>query len=177
MTELCGEKVRLRALEPEDLDLLLAWENDSRHWPISGTLHPYSRASLQAYLQRDEQDWYRNRQLRLMVMDRSEEQSIGTIDLFDFEPRHSRAAVGLLIAQPEARGRGMAAEALRLLSAYAFAWLGLHQLYAHVPLLNAPSRWVFTQNAFRESGTLTDWWWNGQAYCDVCVYQKMRTEK
>ena len=43
-----NDTIRLRALEPEDLDLLYAWENDTSLWEFGSTLVPYSR-----YVDRD----------------------------------------------------------------------------------------------------------------------------
>ena len=38
-----GRRVRLRALEPEDLEALYGWENDPATWEQGCTLAPYSR--------------------------------------------------------------------------------------------------------------------------------------
>ena len=53
---LVGENVRLRALEPEDLDLFYKWENDSSIWKISQTYKPFSRHLLKRYLEKAHQD-------------------------------------------------------------------------------------------------------------------------
>ena len=36
-------KIRFRALEPEDIDILFEWENDAEIWEISNTFEPYSK--------------------------------------------------------------------------------------------------------------------------------------
>ena len=38
-----NDKIKLRALEPDDLDLLFSVENSSDLWGISNTLTPFSR--------------------------------------------------------------------------------------------------------------------------------------
>lgn len=35
--------IRLRALEPEDLELLYSWENNLSYWVISNTITPFSK--------------------------------------------------------------------------------------------------------------------------------------
>ena len=45
------EVIRLRALEPEDLELLYRWENDSALWEFSSTLAPFSRYLLKEYIE------------------------------------------------------------------------------------------------------------------------------
>ena len=41
-----GTICRLRALEPDDLDTMYRWENDTNIWRVSGTTAPFSRHSL-----------------------------------------------------------------------------------------------------------------------------------
>ena len=43
MTYLTGKKIALRAIEPEDLDDLYRWENDSSLWIYGCTIAPFSR--------------------------------------------------------------------------------------------------------------------------------------
>ena len=47
---LSNDRVRLRALEPEDLELLYRWENDPELWEVGNTLAPYSRYILKEYI-------------------------------------------------------------------------------------------------------------------------------
>ena len=37
-----GKYVKLRAIEPEDVDLIYEWENDFELWNVSETLKPFS---------------------------------------------------------------------------------------------------------------------------------------
>jgi len=96
MTVLKGRHIQLRALEPEDLEYLFALENDPDIWEISGTLTPYSRKVLRAYLETAHQDIYQAKQLRLAIAG-EDESAIGLIDLYDFDPRHLRAGIGIVI--------------------------------------------------------------------------------
>jgi len=97
MMILHGEKVRLRALEPEDLDFLFTTENNTAFWEVSDTQVPFSRFVLKQYLENSHQDIYEAKQLRLVVEETKNSQAIGLIDLFDFNPQHKRAGIGILI--------------------------------------------------------------------------------
>lgn len=44
------QKIRLRALEPEDLDMLYEIENDRSLWNVGATNVPYSRYTLHDYI-------------------------------------------------------------------------------------------------------------------------------
>ena len=94
---LVGENIRLRALEPEDLDLFYKWENDSSIWKISQTYKPFSRYLLKRYLENAHQDIFTVKQLRLMI--ERDGVAIGTIDLFDYEPMHARVGLGIWIVK------------------------------------------------------------------------------
>ena len=148
-------KIALRALEPTDLDFLYALENDSSVWEVSNTVTPFSRFVLQKYLENAAADIYETRQLRL-VMEAKSGQAVGAIDLFDFEPLHLRAGVGISVLA-EYRRNQYASEALNLLLEYARNFLNLHQLYASVPEDNAGSLQLFRKCGFRECGTKKDW--------------------
>ena len=131
MMILHGEKVRLRALEPEDLDFLFTTENNTAFWEVSNTQVPFSRFVLKQYLENSHQDIYEAKQLRLVVEETTNSQAIGLIDLFDFNPQHKRAGIGVLIHERYQRA-GFANEALALLISYCFKTLHLHQLFANI---------------------------------------------
>ena len=46
-----GRTTRLRALEPGDIELMYAWENDTEIWGVSGTLAPFSRHTLERFIE------------------------------------------------------------------------------------------------------------------------------
>ena len=47
-----GRTIRLRAVEPGDVDLMYEWENDCDIWPVSGTTEPFSRHQLERFVER-----------------------------------------------------------------------------------------------------------------------------
>ena len=59
--------VKLRALEPEDLEMLYTIENNQSEWNVGATNVPYSRYVLRDYIANTASDIYADRQLRLMV--------------------------------------------------------------------------------------------------------------
>ena len=59
--------VHLRAIEPEDLDLLYRIENDRSLWNVGTSNVPYSRYTLHDYIANASDDIYADRQVRMMV--------------------------------------------------------------------------------------------------------------
>jgi diamine N-acetyltransferase len=156
--------ITLRALEPEDLEDLYRWENDPSIWHLSGTLVPYSRYLLKQYLENSRKDIFELKQLRLIIQLKQGKRPVGAIDLFDFDPYHRRAGVGILIADPSDRRRGYAREALESLMDYCFRVLKLHQLWCNIASGNRESLKLFTAAGFHLIGEKKEWLFNGRSY-------------
>ena len=78
-------EVKLRAMEPEDLDLLYSIENDMVLWNVGTTNVPYSRYVLHDYIANSSCDIYADRQLRLII-----ENSDGSCRSCEFRPSTSK---------------------------------------------------------------------------------------
>ncbi len=170
MLTLRGNKVYLRALEPEDLDFIVKVENSEEFWEISATRVPYSRYLIKKYLQNSHRDIYEVKQLRLMICD-LEKNPIGLIDVFDLEPKDRRAALGILIVNETERGKGYGAEVLTLICNYCFTHLDLHQVYANVNDDNLASIKLFERNKFEKVGVKKDWIRAGGKFKNEILYQ------
>lgn len=162
-----SKNIKLRAPEPEDLEVFYRWENDTELWPLGCTITPYSRYDLRQYIS-SPRDLYKSGQLRLMIDIKPELETVGTIDMYDFDPHHRRAAIGIMVDR-KFRERGIADEALFVLCKYVFSYLKLHQLYAYIPVDNEPSRRLFVHCGFKEIGLLPDWQQTEEGYKDVLL--------
>ncbi|OGX86284.1 GNAT family N-acetyltransferase [Hymenobacter lapidarius] len=162
--------VYLRALEPEDLDFLFALENDADIWGVSDTLAPVSRHALREYLAHASADFYLVRQLRLVVTTEIGRTPVGVVDLFDYDPLHQRAGIGITVLATERR-HGYARQALALMKEHARRVLRLHQLYATVGADNTPSMKLFHATGFRQVGTRQQWLRTPGGWLDAVEWQ------
>jgi len=152
--------MKLRAIEPEDLELIYKWENSSELWIVSNTLAPFSKYVLKHYVENSQLDIYETKQLRLMIDVLSENEkpkTVGCIDLFDFDPYHLRAGIGVLVYNKDDRKKHYATDALSLLVDYCFNYLHLHQLYCNIATDNESSRKLFEHLGFAIVGEKRDW--------------------
>lgn len=149
--------IKLRAIEPEDIDLLYIWENNTDLWEISNISVPTSKHHLVQFVQEASLGIYETKQLRLMIEIIEPKQTIGCIDLFDFDAFHERAGVGILISDTGDRNKGYATRALKLLIEYAKKHLSLHQLYCNILEDNTISVKLFEKCGFKINGKKTDW--------------------
>ena len=168
----------MRKIEPSDLPFLYQWENDATMWADSDTHNPLSRHDLHQYIENTTGDIYRDGQLRLIIEDSQlstlnsqlSTKIVGCIDLFDFDARNRKAAIGMYIA-PEARGRGVGKQAVQLLLDYAFNFLHLRMVYAIISVNNVACSRLYEQMDFLPSSPLRAWTLEG----DAILWQKMNT--
>jgi diamine N-acetyltransferase len=167
-------KISLRPLEPEDIELLYQWENNIEIWNVSNTRTPFSKYILAEYLKESAKDIYETKQLRLIIQDKSAV-PVGALDLFDFEPYHMRAGIGILIHKPENRNHGYATDALNAIFGFAVEVLGLKQLFANIAAKNEISIHLFEKVGFMKSGIKKNWLKTSNGWDDEILFQKMLT--
>ncbi len=166
-----SEHIYLRALEPSDLNFLYTLENDTSIWLVSNTTTPYARHVLQDYIDQATADIYTVKQLRLLICTH-QHQAVGAIDLFDFEPRHQRVGVGIVVA-PSFRQLGYATEALQLVLNYCQEQLLVHQVFCSVISTNQGSLQLFKQAGFQAIGTRCEWIKTTNGWQDVVELQNI----
>ncbi|MDN6311094.1 MAG: GNAT family N-acetyltransferase [Flavobacteriaceae bacterium] len=164
--------IHLRALEPEDLDFLFEIENLQNFWHLSDTLQPFSKQLLKDYISNAHLDIFEAKQLR-MVVSLPDEAPIGFIDLYDFNPQHKRAGLGIIIHE-KYHALGYGKSALKMMLNYAYNRLDLHQIYVYIHSENRKSISLFENLDFSLVGELKDWHYEKGIYSSVLVYQNIR---
>ena len=165
-------KITLRALEPGDIDLLYQWENNMEIWDVSNTKAPFSKSVLTKYIDHSVKDIYELKQLRLIIQN-EDMTPVGAVDLFDFDPYHLRAGVGILIHKNEHRNLGYASDTIQALSEYALNILGLKQLYANIADDNTTSINLFEKTGFEKTGLKKLWLKTVNGWKDEILLQKI----
>jgi diamine N-acetyltransferase len=174
---LIGKITQLRAIEPNDIDLIYQWENNAEIWQISNTLTPFSRSIIKQFINNAHLDIFQAKQLRLMIdkIDKKPTETVGTIDLFDFDPFHKRAGIGILIAEEKDRQKGYASDALDVLINYCFSVLQLHQLYCNISCDNISSIKLFENKGFKLIGVKKDWLLTPEGWQNELMYQRINS--
>lgn len=164
-----NESVRLRALEPSDLELLYLWENDPEVWRVSQTIAPISRDRLAKLIEDQVYDIYASRQMRLMID--VDNVSVGCVDLFNFEPLHRRFGLGILIYASEDRRKGCASRVIEQVKDYARNTLDLKQIWVNIDEDNPASIALFESCGFTLSARRKEWINRGGKFIDELEYQ------
>ena len=115
-------------------------------------------------------DLFSMRQIRIMIEKNNDNTCIGCIDIYDFDPIHMRAGIGILI-QKDYRKLGFARQALELIIHYCFNTLMLKQIYCLIDVLNNDSIKLFTNIGFEQCGLRKEWIKTPNGFIDEIEFQ------
>ena len=162
--------IKLRALEPKDINFLFNTENNINLWEVSNTTKPFSKFILEDYIKNSHKDIFTTKQVRFIIETINEKKVVGMIDLFDYEPIHLRAGVGINIIENEQRN-SYAENALIVLKEYCFNILRLNQIYCNISADNKSSIRLFEKVGFKLSGKKEQWLNTSEGFKDILFYQ------
>ncbi len=147
-----GDKdLSLRALALADTDLVVGWR-----------ARPDVMAQLfseRAPTRQEHEVWFRQLTLErrsdrveMLILDGG--RPVGTVGLSNIDLGARQSEMGILVGEPEARGRGVATRASRLMLDYAFDALGMQSVYLSLFADNPPARKLYDRLGFAESGAM-----------------------
>lgn len=143
-----GELVRLRALEMEDLDIILEhWNNFEMRQYLAGAL-PMSKNAEKQWLERAIiMDPWRDGGIVLAIEDKKTNAFLGTVSFFDISKQHRRAEYGIAIHDPSNFGKGYGTDATRVM-----LWVGFHILGLNTIFLETMDENRRAQRAYEKAG-------------------------
>ncbi|WP_255989677.1 GNAT family N-acetyltransferase [Chitinolyticbacter albus] len=169
-TTLLGTGIALRPPYAADGPAVCAAVTESltalRAWPVSlpWAQYPPSEAASTQWCDESRAAWQDSASLQWLMLDRSSESLLGACGI-----HHIRGAQGQLgyWVRQAAHRRGHAAEAVQLMTEFAFHTLRLESLRIHIEAANLASRRVAERAGFRLTDTASN---NG-----MLIYARSRT--
>lgn len=171
-----SDSIILRKPEPEDLDFLYSIENNPTNWFVSDSKSPFSKWQLKQHIENTVYDIYTNKELRLIIEDKTTKRAIGLVDLFEFEPFHKRIGIGILITTQE-QNKGIAYHSINMIIKYCFEILEINQIWCNIDADNEISMKLFKKAGFENTGILKQWKIQKGKYKDVLFYQLLNDKK
>ena len=148
-----GELVCLRALEVEDLDIILKYWNNLEIRQYLNNQIPMSRDAEQQWLERATKlDPWKDGAIILAIENRRTGQFLGTVSLFDISKQNRRAEFGIAIHNPENLGKGYGTDATLVMLWVAFHVLGLNSVYLITLDMNKRGQRAYEKAGFRKAG-------------------------
>ncbi len=171
-----GDRVRLRAIEEDDLARYVAWFNDPE--VIQG-LNQYMPMSL-----KEEQKWFEDmlkrelieRPLAIDIKEGDEWLHVGGCGLFGFDHRARRAEFGITIGEKKYWDQGYGTEATRLIVKLGFDTLNLERISLCVFEDNLRAKHVYEKLGFIVEGILRKHRYYEGKYYDTILMSILREE-
>jgi ribosomal-protein-alanine N-acetyltransferase len=165
---LTGSTFALRAFREDDFDDALELEHDEAAARWVPALPAADGAGVVGFYEECRRD---GGLLHLVIADRVNDAYLGEMMLAPSE--HGVGEVGCCVV-PAARGRGIATEALRLLTDWSFTTLGLHRVQVFVATENTPALALAKAAGFEREGVLRSYWEIDGERVDAVVLARIR---
>jgi UDP-4-amino-4,6-dideoxy-N-acetyl-beta-L-altrosamine N-acetyltransferase len=167
-----GEKVRLRAIEREDIPTFVRWLND-----------PEVRRYLEMYLpmsKAEEEQWFesylKNDSSRIFGIETGEGVFIGNIGLHDIDWKNRSAVLGIVIAEKEYWGQGCGSDAIKALLRFAFDEMNLNRIHLSAFDFNERAIRCYEKCGFRREGRAREALFREGTYHDAIHMAILRRE-
>ena len=168
-----GGKVRLVPLDAErHLANAVAWLNDPEvtEWTLIGDF-PIGRLAEAEFFQRVERaDPSAGATELTLAVETLEGEHVGFAGLHRIDWRHGCAHTGLLIGRKEMWGQGLATDALRVRTRFAFEVLGLRLLLSEALDGNTASVRMLERAGYRQVGRIPRRYFKRGAYRDLLLF-------
>jgi RimJ/RimL family protein N-acetyltransferase len=152
LLSIVGERVALGPYHRALIPLLWKWENDLPLGPLSGDpMVPLTLEAMEADYDKHHKELSKE-SATFALYERATLRPIGKTGLSSINYMHLTAELGIVIGEPDCRGKGYGTEATRLLLDYAFTTLGLHNVFLRVYAYNAPAIRAYEKAGFKEIG-------------------------
>jgi len=171
-----GERIRLRAIEREDLPRFVGWVNDPEVRCFLDMIFPLSAE--------DEEDWYANarklppveKPFAIDVKDGDGWRLVGSCGFIHVDQLNRHAEVGISIGDKEEWGKGYGTEIMRLLVKIGFDTFNLHRIYLRVFENNQRGIRAYEKVGFVLEGRLREAFYREGSYQDMLIMGVLKSE-
>ena len=171
-----GKRIRLRAIEREDLPRFVAWLNDPE---VRRNMLLYQPLSLA-----QEEEWFKGilerhpdeQPLVIEVSADSGWQAVGNVSFFNLNAHDRSAEIGIFIGEKKFWDQGYGTESMRLMLQHGFEDLNLNRIYLRVYETNPRGMRAYEKAGFILEGRLRQDRFLDGKYIDVLLMSVVRSE-
>lgn len=171
-----GERLRLRALEKDDLPMFVAWLNDPEVRANLFVNHPLSMAEEEQWFEHVLKQPQYERPLCIEVKTENSWHLIGNLALMDISNTHRKAELGIMIGDKAYWNQGYGTEAIKILVNHAFKELNLHRVFLRVYDTNPRGIRCYEKVGFRHEGTQREAIFKDGKYIDMHMMSVLSSE-
>jgi len=171
-----GKRIRLRAVERDDLPLFVQWLNDPEVTAGLMIIMPLSRE--------EEQHWFdkimahppAERPLAIEIKDADTWRLVGNCEFHDISPVNHSATVGIFIGDKSIWDSGYGTEAMQVMLKFGFESLNLNRIALMVYDTNPRAQHVYEKVGFVHEGRLRQARFKNGQYGDELLMSVLRSE-
>lgn len=150
---LTGQKIRLRLMNGEDTEKIVAWRNNPRVRNNFIYQKPFTKEG--------HENWIRTmvdtgKVVQFIIVDIENEEPVGSVYFRDIDREHLKAEYGIFIGEDSAVGKGFGSEAARIAVAYGFEKLELHKIFLRAFADNKGAIRSYEKAGFKQEGYFKD---------------------
>jgi RimJ/RimL family protein N-acetyltransferase len=176
MSMIHGERVRLRAVEREDVKKFYEWINDPE---VTHSLANYLPMSTV-----DEENWFNHipnrdqneKPLAIEIRDGEGWKLIGNCAVLQIQWVNSCAELGIMIGEKSSWNKGYGTEVMTLLLRHGFETLNLNRVGLQVYSDNPRAIRSYEKAGFTQEGSMREAAYRHGKYCDVIIMSVLRSE-
>jgi RimJ/RimL family protein N-acetyltransferase len=172
---LSDRDLRLRLMADADLPAIVAACQDPEIPRWTRIPHAYGEADARGWLEQEAALRARGQQLGLVIVGADDDRLLGSVGVVRFDWTDERCELGYWVAR-EARGRGVASRAVRLVTAWIFETLSIDRVEICAEPENAGSRRAAGRAGFTFEGVLRSYMLNKGRRRDIAMYSRLRTD-
>jgi RimJ/RimL family protein N-acetyltransferase len=169
-----GERVYLRAFEPDDAEHVHRWYEHADTARLMGEM-PRSlaqrRADAESELAKGGRDWF-----AFTICLLTDDRPIGRADVFEIDKVNGSAGFGLAIGEHGMRGSGLGTDAVNAIADFCFGQLRLERLWLVTDSVNARAQHVYEKAGFIHEGVLRRAFYQDGVYQDDIRMAMLRAE-
>lgn len=170
---ICGDRIKLRHVEESELGLVIKLLNDTA---LRGEFLSVKMTSPQQFKKEFGENGFSCPDKERLLMIDAEQKIIGVITHFTSTHYSSAREIGFQIFEAEARGKGYATEAVRLLIDYLFKVFPVNRLEMRMHSENKASEKVAVKCGFTKEGDLRQSLFVQGKYNNAYLYALLREE-
>ena len=168
-----GEKIFLRAMEPEDMEMLRDMINDSDvSNMVVGWSFPVSK--------KEQMDWYgravSSQDKRFIVCTKENKKAVGLVTLTDIDLVNHTAFHGIKLHPSCPKGKGIGTDAVMTLMEYAFNQINLNRLEGEWFLYNKASICLYEKCGWHQEGIKRKAVFRNGKYHDLAIAGILKDE-
>ena len=172
-----GNKIRLRAIERDDIPRFVKWFNDPEVRYFLSTVRPLNRMAERSFLEEFSKGAKDpSADIILAIVLKEEDRHIGNAGLHNINLIDRVAEFGIGIGEKDCWQKGYGTEATRAMVQYGFDTLNLHRIYLRVHDYNTRGLATYKKVGFRQEGVMRQALFRQGRYHDVIFMGILKDE-